>query len=137
MNSKLKCGAPDTQIILIIFLSVIAVMQMIFGTEANFCFISDCRNSFNWKLKKLVSKQIIIFYSLSNALWSSEKSVQIKLYSITLSLVCVPLLLGSICKYWISVNEDTSGLELIKQICQCAVSWKPGAFILPLIHNWN
>ena len=42
----------DTQNTLINFLSAIAVTQMIFWTDDSFCFISDCRNSFNCKLKK-------------------------------------------------------------------------------------
>ena len=53
-------------------------MQLLFWTEDNFCLISDCANSFNCKLKKLINKEIIIFYSPSNALSSSDKSVQIK-----------------------------------------------------------
>ena len=52
-----------------------------------------------------------------------------------LSLICVPFSLGSICKYWIFVNEDTSSLKQVEQICQCALK-KPGVFIaLLLIHN--
>ena len=53
-------------------------MEVIFRTENNFCFIYFCINSFNSKLKKLINVQIIIFYSSSNALGSSDKSVQIK-----------------------------------------------------------
>ena len=53
-------------------------MQMIFWTEDTFCFTSDCRKSFNCKLKKLLIDQIIIFHSPSNALRSSDESVQIK-----------------------------------------------------------
>ena len=34
---------------------------MIFWTEDNFNFISNCRNSFNCKLKKLMKEQTIIF----------------------------------------------------------------------------
>ena len=49
-----------------------------------------------------------------------------------------PLHHGSICKYWISVNEDTSSLKQIEQICKCALSLKPGVFIvLTLIDNQN
>ena len=62
----------------IFVLSAIAVIQVIFWTEGNFCFISDCGNSFNCKLKKLIKEQISIFYSPSNALCSSDESVQIK-----------------------------------------------------------
>ena len=51
---------------------------MIFWTEDNWCFISDCWNLFNCKFKKLINEQIIIFYSPSNAIYSSEESVQIK-----------------------------------------------------------
>ena len=43
-----------------------------------FCFISDCGNSFSCKLKKLINKQIVRFYSPSHALCSSDESVQVK-----------------------------------------------------------
>ena len=43
-------------------------MEIIFWTEDNFGFISDSRDSFNCKLKKLIREQIITFYSPSNAL---------------------------------------------------------------------
>ena len=58
---------------LIIFLSAIAVMQVIFWNKVNFCFISDCMYSFNGKFKKLISKRKI-FYSPANALCSYENS---------------------------------------------------------------
>ena len=45
-----------------------------------FCFISGCTNSFNCKLKKLMNKQIVSFHSPSNALCSSDESVQIKYF---------------------------------------------------------
>ena len=80
LSSRLKWRAqysPDAQNIPIIFLSAIAVMLVICWTEDNFCFISDCRNSFNCKLKKLIIKQMIIFYRPSNARCSSGESVQI------------------------------------------------------------
>ena len=51
---------------------------MIFLTEDNFCFISDYKNSFSCKLKKLINEQIAIFYSPSNALCSPNESVEIK-----------------------------------------------------------
>ena len=70
---------PDTQNSLIIFLSVVAVMQVIFWTEDNFYFISDCGNSFKCKLKKLIiNERIAISYSPPNALCSPEEFVQIK-----------------------------------------------------------
>ena len=69
---------PDTQNTLITFLSVIAVMQVIFWTEDHFWFISDCRDSFNCKLKKLINEHVTTFYSLSNALCSFDEPVQIK-----------------------------------------------------------
>ena len=71
-------NTPDAQNTLIIFLSAFALMWVIFSTEDNFCFISDCRNSFNCKLKKIKNEQIIIFYIPSNALCPSAESVQIK-----------------------------------------------------------
>ena len=62
-----------------------------FWTEDNFCFVSSCRNSFNYKLKKLINELVIIFYSLSNALCWPDESVQIKHLSSILSLARVPL----------------------------------------------
>ena len=55
-----------------------AIMQVILRTGDNFFFISDGRNFFNCKLKKLINEQIIFFYSPSNALGSPEESVQIE-----------------------------------------------------------
>ena len=51
-----------------------------FWTEDNFCFISDCMNSFNCKLKKFVNEQIMIFYSPSNALCPFDESVRRKYF---------------------------------------------------------
>ena len=48
-------NTADTKNTLIIFLSEIAVMWVIIWTKDNFYFISDCRNSLNCKLKKLIS----------------------------------------------------------------------------------
>ena len=59
--------------------SVIAVMQVIFWNEDKFCFLSGCRNSFNCKLKKAYKRaNIIITYSPSNIICSSDESTQIK-----------------------------------------------------------
>ena len=56
-----------------------------FLTEDNICFISDCKNSFICNLKKLINEQIIMFYSTSNTLCSSEESVHIKHFKGTLT----------------------------------------------------
>ena len=58
LNSGLNWGAQISrfQNTLIIFLSAIAEMQVIFLTGDNFCFISDCINSFNCKRKKLINE---------------------------------------------------------------------------------
>ena len=112
---------PNKQNTFIIFLSIITVMQVIFWTEDNFYFIPGCRNSLNSKLKKLINEQILFIYSPSNVLCSSDESIQIKILSIILWLVCVPFALGSICKYWISVNKDTSSLKQVTQMCKCAL----------------
>ena len=73
---------PDTQNTLIIFFSTIAVMQVNFWTEDNFCFISGCKNSFTYKSKKFINEQIIIdFYIPSNALYWSDKRVEIKYFN--------------------------------------------------------
>ena len=50
-------NTQDTQTAIIIFLSEVAVMRVIVWTEDNFCFISDCRNSFNCSLKKLIKSK--------------------------------------------------------------------------------
>ena len=73
---------PDTQNTLIIFLSAIAVMQLIFLPEDDCAFIlllffNSAGNSFNCKLKKLINEQTVIFYSPSVALCSSDKYAQI------------------------------------------------------------
>ena len=119
------CGVhstPDPQKALIIFLSVISKMQVIFWNEDNFCFISDCRNAFYCKLKKLINEQIIIFYSPSNALCSSDESVQIKDFKHDAFIgMCSFLTWFSICKYWISVNQDTSSLKQMEQMCEFAL----------------
>ena len=95
-------NTPDAQNALIIFLSEIAIMQVIFWKEDNFSFISDCRNSFDCKLQKLINEQIIIFNSPSNALCSSGESAEAKHFKHHTSIVCIPFPLSSIGKYWIS-----------------------------------
>ena len=67
-------NTTDIQNTFVIFLSAVALMKVNFWTEDNLRFISDWRNSFNCKLKNLINKQIIIFYSTSNALCSSGDS---------------------------------------------------------------
>ena len=53
-------------------------------------------------------------------------------------LVRITFSLGSICKYWISVNEDTSSFKQIEQMLKCAFSQQPRVIIfLPLIYNQN
>ena len=58
--------------------SFLTIIQVILWTEDNFYFIFDWKNLFNCKLKKLIHRQIIIFYSPSNALYLSEEFVQVK-----------------------------------------------------------
>ena len=96
----------------VIVLSPIALMQAIFWTEY-FCFVSGCGNSFNCKLKKLLNEQIVIFYSWSNALCSCDE-ICTNILSIILSFACVPFRLGSISKYWISVNEEPRNMRYRK-----------------------
>ena len=61
---------PDAQNTLIIFLSAIP------ATEDNFCFVSDCRNLFDCRLKNIFNEKVlVIFYSPSNALCSSDEFV--------------------------------------------------------------
>ena len=84
-------NTPDTQNRPIIFLSVIAVMQVIFWTEDSFRHISNCRNSFNCQLKKSIKEQIIFFYSPSHVFCSSEKSVQIDHFKHHTSIVLCSL----------------------------------------------
>ena len=90
--------------------------------------ISHCSiasNFLNWKfllyfwlrklIQKLINKQIIIFYSPSNAPCSSDESIQIKHFKHHSSI-------GLISKKWISVSEDTSSLKQVEQIWKCALS---------------
>ena len=127
LNSRCEGGGeyniPDTQNILIIFLSAIAVIQVIFLTAGNFCFISDCRNSFNCfflfihSFIQLINKQIIIFYSPSNALCSSDKSVQIKHFK-------YHIFIGICYLYkWFNLQIlNFCQLRHNEQMCKCALS---------------
>ena len=97
-------------------------MQVIFWTEDNFCFTSDCKNSFNCKLKKLINEKIIIFYGPWNALCSAGKSRQIKQFKHhTFSGLCslFPRFSLQIYNFF---NEDTSNLQQIEQMCKYALS---------------
>ena len=80
LTSRLRWGAqyPRYTECNYYFLSAIALMQVIFWIEHNFCFISDCNNLPKCNLKKLINNQIIIFCSPSNALRSFDEFVQIK-----------------------------------------------------------
>ena len=121
-----KQNTPDTQNTLIISLSAVAVMPVIPWTEDNLIvWLIFCRNSFSCKLKKLLIKKITIFCNQSNLFCSSDKSIQIKHFKnhtfIGMSFfftlfshgdILLNLYLhGSISKYWISVNKDTSCLK--------------------------
>ena len=76
MGSKISSETANS---LVIFLLAIAVIQETFSTEYNCSFISDCmKNHSTTNKKNLISEQIVIFYSPSNALCSSNESVQIK-----------------------------------------------------------
>ena len=101
------------------FLSATAIPQVIFWSENNFHLISDWRNSFNLKLKKLIKKQLVILYSPTNTLRLSDKSVQIKILSIFSNVL---FSLGSIYKYWVFLNKVISSLKQIDQMCKCALS---------------
>ena len=99
-------------------------MQVNFLTEDSFSFISDCGNSFNCKLKRLINHQIIIFYSPSNALCSSDEFVQKYILSNILLLVCLLFSVVSTSnkeshcskslrsKYW-EINQATPKCKLI------------------------
>ena len=73
LNSRLKWGVQNPKYTEYTYYFLIRIYN-------NFCFISDCWNSFHYKLKKLINKQIIIFYSPSNTLCSSDESLQIKYF---------------------------------------------------------
>ena len=134
-------------------LSVIAGMQVIVRTEENFCFISDCSNSLNRKLKKFINEQIIIFYIPSNVLsishqmyflypikctfyipsnvlCSSDESLQIKHFKHhTFIDMC------SLYTFYLAQSANTeflliktSSLKQIEKMYKCALSWKPGVF---------
>ena len=44
---------------LIILVPEIVVTPVTFWSKDKFCFVSDCRNPFNSKIKKLINEQII------------------------------------------------------------------------------
>ena len=83
-------NTPDTQIILIICLSAIAVMRVIFWTKDNFCFISDCRNSFNCKLEKLILSKYLFSIAHEVNFVHLTNLCRWNILSLILSLVCVP-----------------------------------------------
>ena len=68
----------DTQNTLVFCLSAIAVMQVIFWTEDNFCFIFDCRNSFNCKLKMRtrITPNTDTFYAVSICKYWIEQLIE-------------------------------------------------------------
>ena len=111
---------------------------MTFWTEYKFCFISDCRNSFNYKPKRLMNNQMIIFYSSSmHFVYLMNACIQ-NILSTILSLVCVPVSLGSICKYWILLMKKHRVLyrpNKCANVCYC----KKQVFfiVLLLIYNQN
>ena len=76
LNSRLTWGAQYVRYTECnyYFLSAIAVIHVTSWTEDNLCYISDCRNSFNYNLKKVISELKFIFYSLC----LSDKSIDIK-----------------------------------------------------------
>ena len=123
---------PDTRNTLIIFLSAIAVMQVTFWTEDNSCFSSDCGNSFNCKLKKLINDQIVTFYSPSNALCLSDESARIQHFKHqTFIGMCSPFTWFNLQIMNISVYEDTSSLKQV----ECVIVKTRCFYGLPLIHN--
>ena len=93
---------------LFFFLSAIAVMQVIFWTEDDFCFISYCRDSFNGKFKKLINKQKIL-YCPTNALCSSEEPL--KKRHLKNHTFIDSYLIASLVVHWISVNENKSSFS--------------------------
>ena len=70
-------------------------MLVTLWTERDFCIISDCRNLFTsqQQTQKLNNNQKV---SLVQEVHSLEQSLKEKRKGL---LVCVPFLLGSICKY--------------------------------------
>ena len=121
----------DIQNTLVIVLSAMAIMQVILWTGDNFCFISDGRNSFNCKLKKLINEQIIIFYSTSNALGSSEESVKIEHFKHHTWCVFPFHLIPS-------ANIEFLLMKTDRERCKYALFVKIRCFYsLPLIHYQN
>ena len=101
-------NTPNKENALAIFVLSIAVMRVIFWAKHNFCFISDSINSINCKLKMFVNKKIIIFIAYHMHLIHLTNPCRWSILSIILSLVCVPLSLGWICKHWVFVYEQCS-----------------------------
>ena len=73
LNDSLRWSTTrkNIQTALIILLSAVEVMQVIFRTEDDFSFISDCRSPFDGKLKKVFNKKKN-FYSPVIVLYSSD-----------------------------------------------------------------
>ena len=57
-------NTPDAQNKLIVFLFAIAMIKVIFSSGDNFCFVSDCRNLFNCKLKKLINEHTFYIWRI-------------------------------------------------------------------------
>ena len=66
-----------------------------------------CPISGHWSDTKFGTSKITIFYCPSDVLCSSDESVQIRHWYVT--LICVPFSLGSICKYWILLMKTNRG----------------------------
>ena len=97
-----------------------------------FCFISDCGNSFNCKLKKLINEQIVRFYSPSNAICWSDESVQIKHFKHHAFI--------GMCSYftWFNLKIMNFYFYLSASLKFISVIVKTRCFYgLPLIHNQN
>ena len=77
MNYKIRQNiTPQTYKLYLIYSSATAIMLVIFGTERDFCIISDYRNSFNNKLKTY--KRAKNFFNPANKKSLAEESVKEK-----------------------------------------------------------
>ena len=135
MNSWLRWRTqyPQTQGIHLLFsYQQLQWCKWLFELKIIPAFISDCGNSFNCKLKKLINDQIVTFYSPSNALCLSDESARIQHFKHqTFIGMCSPFTWFNLQIMNISVYEDTSSLKQV----ECVIVKTRCFYGLPLIHN--
>ena len=91
--------------------------------------VSDCRNSFNCKFKELIKEQLITFYSLSNALCSSDKFIPIKHFKhhtfIGVCFLCTWLYLKiGKSRFFYSIAINSQSMKKLQRTILRHLQWK-------------